>query len=198
MAQELRKGDSTADGAAPRSPGGRKGAGSGRGEPTADGRWIVVDGRRWRASDPGIPEGFRQELVNELMDGRRAVGAAKRRSSSEDEAAARARVHQAKVALGERGRPWWESPTSEARRERLAAAVVSLAAHRGPDRTICPSDAARAVGGDGWRSLMDLTRAVVRDLARAGEVEVTQRSEVLDPDGPWKGPVRIRSLRPGG
>ncbi len=64
----------------------------------------------------------------------------------------------------------------------------------GPD--ICPSDAARAVGGEGWRSLVDPVREVVRDLARSGEVEVVQRGEVLDPDRPWRGPVRIRVACP--
>jgi hypothetical protein len=72
--------------------------------------------------------------------------------------------------------------------------VRTLAGHRAPDRTICPSDVARAVGGDGWRSTMEPVRDVVRELARAGEVEVTQRGAVLDPDGEWRGPVRIRAL----
>jgi len=76
-------------------------------ERTPDGRYIIVDGRRWRATDPSLPEERRQELVRELMAARRAVGAAKR---AEDEAAlraARGRVHAAKVALGERGPKWW-------------------------------------------------------------------------------------------
>jgi uncharacterized protein len=77
-------------------------------ERTPDGRYVVVDGRRWRASDPRLPEERRQELVAALMDARRAVGAAKRRGDAEAERAARDRVHAAKVALGERGQPWWE------------------------------------------------------------------------------------------
>jgi uncharacterized protein len=81
-------------------------------ERTPDGRYIVVDGRRWRASDPGLPEERRQELVDELMAARRAVGAAKRAGDAEAERAARDRVHAAKVALGERGTPWWEEPRS--------------------------------------------------------------------------------------
>ena len=63
-------------------------------ERTPDGRYLVVDGRRWRATDPGIPETLRAELVAELMAARRIQ--------------ARARVQDAKVALGERGEPWWE------------------------------------------------------------------------------------------
>ena len=37
------------------------------------------------------------------------------------------------------------------------------------------------------------TRELARDLARGGEVEISQRGEVLDPDAPWRGPVRIRA-----
>ena len=76
-------------------------------ERTPDGRHIVVDGRRWRATDPSIPEERRQELVKELMSARSAVGWAKRRGDRDAERAARARVHRAKVALGERGPAWW-------------------------------------------------------------------------------------------
>jgi hypothetical protein len=75
---------------------------------TPDGRYFVHGGRLWRCSDPGLSGEERQRLVRELMDARRAVGAAKR---SEDEAAereARGRVHAAKVALGERGPTWWD------------------------------------------------------------------------------------------
>ncbi len=161
-----------------------------------DGRWIVVDGRRWRATDPAIPEAFRRELVDELMSARREVGRARRAEDPAAERAARDGVQAAKVALGERGEPWWEEPGEEGRDERLRATVLTLAMHRAPDRTICPSDAARAAGGAHWRTLMEPTRAVVRDLARAGRVEVLQRGEALDPDGTWRGPVRIRSVPP--
>ncbi len=77
-------------------------------ERTPDGRYVVIDGRRWRASDPRLSPERRQELVDELMDARRAVGAAKRGADPEAERRARDRVHAAKVALGERGKPWWE------------------------------------------------------------------------------------------
>jgi hypothetical protein len=73
---------------------------------TPDGRHVIIDGRRWRASDPSIPEERRRELVSELMSARRAVGAAKRSGDDRAERAARARVHAAKVALGERGPRW--------------------------------------------------------------------------------------------
>jgi hypothetical protein len=79
-------------------------------ERTPDGRYIIVDGRKWRASDPSLPEEERQRLVDELMAARRDVGAAKRAQDEVAEREARGRVHAAKVALGERGPKWWESP----------------------------------------------------------------------------------------
>ncbi|MEO6124849.1 MAG: DUF3253 domain-containing protein [Ilumatobacteraceae bacterium] len=161
-------------------------------ERSEDGRWIFVGGRRWRATDPSIPDSFRQELVDELMAARRSVGAAGRGADSAAEAAARRRVQATKTALGERGRAWWETPTSSSIRARLAAAILALAEHRAPDRTICPSDAARAVGGARWRSQMDLARDVVRELAAAGSVEVLQKGVVIDATSAWRGPVRIR------
>src|SRR5688500_5717501 len=77
-------------------------------EPTEDGHYVVIDGRRWRATNPNLPPEVRQQLVNELMDARRAVGAALRSKDATAEKAARARVNAAKVALGERGPKWWE------------------------------------------------------------------------------------------
>ena len=159
-------------------------------EVSRDGRWITIEGRRWRATDPSIPGALRQELVDELMDARRAVGAARRTDDDAAEATARRRVQLAKAALGERGEPWWE-PTADGRRDRLGAAILALAAHRGPDKTICPSDAARAVGGDGWRALLPAAREEARRLAHAGAVAILQRGAPIDPDGPWRGPVRI-------
>lgn len=144
-------------------------------ERTADGRYIVVDGRRWRASDPAIPDTLRTELVAELMAARRIQ--------------ARPRTQDAKVALGERGDPWWE-PTEEGRRTRLAATIRTLLRHRDADRTICPSDAARVVGGDDWRALMPLAREVAAELAGRGMVEVRQGGVAVNV-ATARGPVRI-------
>ena len=49
------------------------------------------------------------------------------------------------------------------------------------------------VGGDDWRDLMDDARDLARDLARSGDVEISQKGEVLDPDATWRGPIRIRA-----
>jgi hypothetical protein len=72
---------------------------------TPDGRYIVVRGRPWRASNPSLPEDERQRLVDELMDARRAVKDAKGDKTAT--AKARRRVDEAKTGLRERGPVWW-------------------------------------------------------------------------------------------
>jgi hypothetical protein len=81
---------------------------------TEDGHFVVVAGRRWRATDPAIPEDVAAVLRKALMSARRDVGAALRAGA--DPAPARVRVQAAKVALGERGTPWWEQSLDERRR----------------------------------------------------------------------------------
>lgn len=75
---------------------------------TPDGRYIIVRGRLWRAANPHLLEDERERLVASLMFARREVGAAKRSGDAEAEKAARAKVHEAKLALGERGPVWWD------------------------------------------------------------------------------------------
>ena len=91
-------------------------------ERTEDGRYVVVRGRRWRATDPQVPAEVAAVLRRELMSARRAVGAALRSGDEGAEREARARVHRAKTALGERGTPWWEQSSQE-RRERWEAGL---------------------------------------------------------------------------
>ncbi len=86
---------------------------------TPDGRYIVVDGVLWRATNPALPEDRRQALVNDLMDARRAVGAAKRAGDADAEKTARAKVHAAKVGLGERGPVWWDDGAPDYTRHRI-------------------------------------------------------------------------------
>ncbi len=88
---------------------------------TEDGHYVVIDGRRWRATDPAIPEKRRNELVHILMAWRREVRTTKGTPKESD---ARTGVQAAKVALGERGSPpWWEQ-TDEQRRRRWQAQVA--------------------------------------------------------------------------
>ena len=67
----------------------------------------MVRGRLWRCSDPTLTDEAREREVHRLMAARRALRTA---LAAKDDAAlgqARAGVQAAKVALGERGAPWW-------------------------------------------------------------------------------------------
>ncbi|MFF6916531.1 hypothetical protein [Streptomyces sp. NPDC012466] len=85
-------------------------------ESTPDGHFVIIKGRRWRATDPSLPEETAARLRQHLMSARRAVRSATTAGDASAERAARACVHRAKVALGERGTPWWEQPEDERRR----------------------------------------------------------------------------------
>lgn len=86
-------------------------------EHTPDGHYVVIHGRKWRATDPAVPEDAAARLRSHLMAARRAVGVALRQKDAAAERAARDRVDAAKVALGERGTPpWWEQGEAERRR----------------------------------------------------------------------------------
>jgi Protein of unknown function (DUF3253) len=153
-------------------------------EPTPvsdDGHYVTFAGRRQRGRDPAIPEALRAELVAELM--------AARHDARDASSTAGPRVHDAEVALGEAGEQWWE-PTAAGQRVRLAATMRALLRHRRPDATICPSDAARVVGGPSWRELMDAARSVAGELSRAGVVVVRQHGVDID-IATAEGPVRI-------
>jgi uncharacterized protein DUF3253 len=156
----------------------------------ADEHYFVVDGRRWRRTDPSIPEPFRSELVRALMQARRDVLAAKRADDAAAERTARSLVHDAKLALGERGQPYWLAQDASALRVRAEAAIRALLAHRGPDKTICPSDVARTIGADQWRSVMPLVREVVSALVESGALTVLQRGRPVNPVRA-RGPIRL-------
>ena len=69
--------------------------------------------------------------------------------------------------------------------------IEDLLARRAAGRTICPSDAARALAPEDWRPLMDPVRDVAFAMADRGELEVTQRGEVVDGRAA-RGPIRLR------
>ncbi len=91
-------------------------------ERTDDGRYLVVDGRRWRTADPSLPDEVRARLLHHLGVARSAV-----RTAGDDvaRAAARARVQLAKTGLGERGPAWWDQSDVE-RKERWETALRDL------------------------------------------------------------------------
>ncbi|MDE3103984.1 MAG: DUF3253 domain-containing protein [Acidobacteriota bacterium] len=88
----------------------------------------------------------------------------------------------------------------------LEAAILELLAERnsdgGHDKTICPSEAARLVGGrarrgaerqpaTAWQALMEPARAAARRLVAQGRIVLTQHGQPVDPAAA-RGPIRLR------
>ncbi|MCS6855204.1 MAG: DUF3253 domain-containing protein [Elioraea sp.] len=76
----------------------------------------------------------------------------------------------------------------------IAEAILRLCAERGPGKSICPSEVARALAGDDervWRLLMHPVRREAFRLAEAGRIEVLRKGKPIRP-GEAKGVIRLR------
>lgn len=89
---------------------------------TPDGRYFVARNRLWRCTDPRLEVTVRRRWVSTLMTARRAVRDA---TDAQQTRRARARVNEAKIALGERGPVWWTDGAPD--ETRLAPATSSYA-----------------------------------------------------------------------
>ena len=82
----------------------------------------------------------------------------------------------------------------------VAAAILHLVDARGPDKSICPSEAARALAeakgaaGDEWQSLLGDVRQAAVSLAQAGRIEILRKGKQIDPVS-MRGVVRLRVRR---
>ncbi len=103
-----------------------------------------------------------------------------------DESQAEARQYCSRACRARRIRPLDRA---------LETAILELLDARAGGATLCPSEAARRVGGDEWRASMEFARRAARRLVARGEVEITQAGRVVDPSTA-KGPIRVRRRRP--
>jgi hypothetical protein len=63
--------------------------------------------------------------------------------------------------------------------------ILRLAGERGPEKTICPSDAARAIVGsnvDDWGPLMQPLKRIAMRMAREGRVVLYRKGKSVSPD----------------
>ena len=81
----------------------------------------------------------------------------------------------------------------------LEETILRLLHERGAEKTICPSEAARTIAGDGalsedrarWEPLMEPARAAARRLVAANKIVITQAGHVVDASTA-KGAIRLR------
>jgi len=72
----------------------------------------------------------------------------------------------------------------------IEAAILSHVMACGPDKSICPSDVAMAMGPD-WRSKLTAVRRAAVRLAVAGEIDILRKGKPVDPVE-VKGVIRLR------
>ena len=78
--------------------------------------------------------------------------------------------------------------------EALEAEILRQTTERGTDKSICPSEVARALAADEetWRRLMGPIRAAAIRLARSGQVEILRKGKPVDPTAEIRGVIRLR------
>jgi hypothetical protein len=77
--------------------------------------------------------------------------------------------------------------------DEIEAMILSLVAERGPGKTICPSEAARALGGphpEGWSPLMPPVRKAAIRLMAEGKIVILRKGKPVADDG-FKGVYRL-------
>lgn len=76
----------------------------------------------------------------------------------------------------------------------IARAILHLTHQRGPGKTLCPSEIARALAPTDWRPLMPHVRRVAEQLRQQGQLQILQRGHPvsLAADAtPVRGPIRL-------
>ena len=77
----------------------------------------------------------------------------------------------------------------------IEATLLRLVAARGPEKSICPSEVARALAPE-WQSLMTAVRRVAVRLAGAGQIEILRKGKPVDP-AQVRGVIRLRVVGGG-
>ncbi|GAC1342265.1 MAG: hypothetical protein NVSMB18_15970 [Acetobacteraceae bacterium] len=76
----------------------------------------------------------------------------------------------------------------------IEAQILALTAARGSQKSICPSEVARALDSD-WQRLMTPVRQAAARLAQAGRIEILRHGRPVDPAA-FKGVIRLRAKDP--
>ena len=77
--------------------------------------------------------------------------------------------------------------------EAIEETILGMVAERGPGKTICPSEAARALGGpkpEGWSPLMPRVRRIAVRLMKEGRIVIRRKGRAVDPDD-FRGVYRL-------
>ncbi|TCD28536.1 DUF3253 domain-containing protein [Pedobacter psychrodurus] len=73
----------------------------------------------------------------------------------------------------------------------ISETILSIATHRGTEKSTCPSEIARILFPGDWRKHMKDVLDVAIDLHNQGKIVITQKGTPIDVNI-IKGPVRIK------
>ncbi|HTQ70840.1 MAG TPA: DUF3253 domain-containing protein [Acidocella sp.] len=77
-------------------------------------------------------------------------------------------------------------------------AILDMLAARGEHKSICPTDAAKALAGnppdESWRRSLAPVKLAAQRLARAGQIEILRKGKPVDPEA-LHGVIRLRLKR---
>lgn len=78
-------------------------------------------------------------------------------------------------------------------RAAISDTILDMVRQRGADKTVCPSEVARALAGPDekkWRLLMTPIRAAAVELAQRQEITIRRKGRIVDPND-FKGIYRL-------
>jgi hypothetical protein len=76
----------------------------------------------------------------------------------------------------------------------ITAAILRLTTARGHDKSICPSEVARALAAE-WRPLLGSVRRAAMLLAESGQIDILRKGQAIPP-ADMRGVIRLRARRP--
>ena len=76
--------------------------------------------------------------------------------------------------------------------DQIDSVLLAIIRQRGPLASACPSEVARQLDLQDWRTLMLRVREAAARLAQQGRLEIAQGGKAVSPQLPWRGPIRIR------
>ena len=86
----------------------------------------------------------------------------------------------------------------------IEATILRMVTERGADKTVCPSEVARALGGppsgepgDAWRQLMQPVRRAAVRLVGTGHIAILRKGKPVADPADFKGVYRLGTPRLG-
>lgn len=73
----------------------------------------------------------------------------------------------------------------------IETSILALTEARGSEKSICPSEVARALKPEGWQSLMTAVRQAAIRLSEAGRIDILRKGKPVAP-AQVHGVIRLR------